>query len=72
MGKAALGTQRRHAVLMANFDNADIFGDFRAVGTHFSPTAHQTTKDPKHRPRHRKCIDLRGAHIRGDVETRLH
>jgi hypothetical protein len=27
------------AVLMGNFDNADIFGDFRAIGTRFAPTA---------------------------------
>lgn len=57
------------AVLMGNFDNADIFGDFRAIGTRFAPTAPEDAyRHPAPRDRRRKALDLRGAHVRGDVE----
>lgn len=56
------------AVLMGNFDNAHIFGDFRAVGARFSPTLQGAHSGKCFlSDRYPKCLDLRGAQVRGDV-----
>jgi hypothetical protein len=47
--------------LYANFDNAEIFGDFRASGAVFAALDGGSTSAPG------QCLDLRGAQIRGDL-----
>ena len=47
--------------IYANFDNADIFGDFRASGAWFAPLQGAAGSVPP------ECLDLRGAQIRGDL-----
>jgi hypothetical protein len=53
---------------MGNFDNADIFGDFRATGARFAPTMEgMQSSDFFLSSRYPKCLDLRGAQVRGDL-----
>ena len=57
-GDTGVGLQ---PVIYANFDNADIFGDFRASGAWFAPLSGQPGAAPP------ECLDLRGAQVRGDL-----
>ncbi len=58
------GMDGRLPALYANFDNADIFGDFIADGARFVAPCKQSRRDPA------ECLDLRGATVRGDVSLK--